>query len=276
MPVKVYKPTSPGRRDMSVSDFKEITRGRPEKSLVTGRVNKSGGRNCNGRTTAFHRGGGHKRRFRKIDFRREKTGIPAVVATVEYDPNRSANIALLHYVDGEKRYILAPNGLSVGDRLSSGPEAEIRPGNALPMANIPLGTILHNVELKPGKGAQFVRSAGTGAQLMAREGKYVTLRLPSGEMRMFLTRCFATIGEVGNSEHEIWTVGKAGRSRWMGVRPNVRGVAMNPVDHPMGGGEGRSSGGRHPCTPWGKPTKGRKTRSNSRSDKYIVKRRGKK
>jgi large subunit ribosomal protein L2 len=276
MPVKVYKPTSPGRRDMSVSDFKEITRGRPEKSLLTGRVNKSGGRNCNGRTTSFHRGGGHKRRFRKIDFRREKTGIPAVVAAIEYDPNRSANIALLHYVDGEKRYILAPTGLSVGDRLSSGPEAEIRPGNSLPMANIPLGTILHNIELKPGKGAQFVRSAGTGAQLMAREGKYVTLRLPSGEMRMFLTRCIATIGEVGNSEHEIQTIGKAGRSRWKGVRPNVRGVAMNPVDHPMGGGEGRSSGGRHPCTPWGKPTKGRKTRSNSRSDKYIVKRRGKK
>lgn len=276
MPVKNYKPTSPGRRDMSVSDFAEITRGRPEKSLVEGRVTKSGGRNGHGRTTSWHRGGGHKRLYRRIDFRRQKLGIPAKVASIEYDPNRSARIALLHYVDGEKRYILAPNELRVGDRLLSGPDAEIRPGNALPIANIPLGTVLHAIELKPGKGAQMVRSAGTGAQLMAREGSYATLRLPSGEMRMVHVRCMATIGQVGNLEHENASVGKAGRSRWKGIRPNVRGVAMNPVDHPMGGGEGRSSGGRHPCTPWGKPTKGHKTRRNERSDKYIVKRRGKK
>jgi large subunit ribosomal protein L2 len=276
MPVKNYKPTSPGRRDMSVSDFAEVTRGRPEKSLTTGRANKSGGRNANGRITAFHRGGGHKRRLRKIDFKRNKPGIPARVASIEYDPNRSANIALLHYADGEKRYILAPFGVRVGDVLTSGPDSDIRPGNALPLANIPVGTVVHGVELKPGKGAQIVRSAGTSAQLMAREGKYATLRLPSGEMRMVHVTCAATIGQVGNLEHENQSIGKAGRSRWKGKRPNVRGVAMNPVDHPMGGGEGRSSGGRHPCTPWGKPTKGHKTRSNTRSDKYIVKRRGKK
>jgi large subunit ribosomal protein L2 len=276
MPVKTYKPTSPGRRDMSVSDFAEITRGRPERPLVSGRVNKSGGRNNNGRVTIWHRGGGHKRRFREIDFRRNKAGIPARVASIEYDPNRSANIALLHYADGEKRYILAPNGLKVGDKLMSGAGAEIRVGNTLPLLGIPLGTVLHNIELKEGKGGQMARSAGTGAQLMAREGNYATLRLPSGEMRMVHVRCSATIGQVGNLEHENQTIGKAGRSRWMGQRPNVRGVAMNPVDHPMGGGEGRSSGGRHPCTPWGKPTKGHKTRKKSRSNKYIVKRRGKK
>ena len=276
MPVKVYKPTSAGRRNMSVSDFGEITRGRPERSLIEGRANKSGGRNVNGRITTFQRGGGHKRRLRKIDFRRNKSGIPARVASVEYDPNRSANIALLHYVDGEKRYILAPNGVRVGDTIQSGPEADIRPGNALPLANIPLGTQLHAIELKPGKGAQMVRSAGTSAQLMAREGRMATLRLPSGEMRMVHVDCMATIGQVGNWEHENQRIGKAGRSRWLGKRPNVRGVAMNPVDHPMGGGEGRSSGGRHPCTPWGKPTKGRKTRKKSRSNKLIVKRRGKK
>lgn len=276
MPVKNYKPTSPGRRDMSVSDFAEITRGRPEKSLTTGRVNKSGGRNRNGRITSYHRGGGHKRLLRKVDFRREKTGIPAKVASIEYDPNRSANIALLNYADGEKRYILAPFGVKVGDVLQSGPDSEIRPGNMMPLAKIPLGTVLHGVELKPGKGAQLVRSAGASAQLMAREGSYATLRLPSGEMRMVHVACSATIGQVGNTEHENQTIGKAGRSRWKGKRPNVRGVAMNPVDHPMGGGEGRSSGGRHPCTPWGKPTKGHKTRSNKRSNKYIVKRRGKK
>jgi len=276
MPVKVYKPTSAGRRNMSVSDFKEITRGRPERSLIEGRANKSGGRNVNGRTTSYHRGGGHKRRLRTIDFRRDKTGIPARVAAIEYDPNRSANIALLHYVDGEKRYILAPNGLRVGDTLQSGVGADIRPGNALPIANIPLGTQLHAIELKPGKGAQMVRSAGTSAQLMAREGGLATLRLPSGEMRMVHITCMATIGQVGNWEHENQRIGKAGRTRWLGKRPVVRGVAMNPVDHPMGGGEGRSSGGRHPCTPWGKPTKGRKTRKKSRSNKYIVKRRGKK
>ena len=276
MPVKVYKPTSPGRRDMSVSDFAEITRGRPEKSLTSGRVNKSGGRNSFGRVTIWHRGGGHKRRFRQIDFRRTKEGVSAKVATIEYDPNRSANIALLHYADGEKSYILSPSGLKVGDRLMSGPDAEIRIGNALALERIPLGTVLHNVELKAGKGGQLVRSAGAGAQLMAREGSYATLRLPSGEMRMVHVACRATIGQVGNLEHENQTVGKAGRSRWKGQRSNVRGVAMNPVDHPMGGGEGRSSGGRHPCTPWGKPKKGAKTRKNTRSDRYIVNRRRKK
>ncbi len=276
MPVRIYKPTSPGRRKMSVSDFADVTAGSPERSLMTGRVNKSGGRNGNGRVTSWHRGGGHKRRFRVIDFRRNKPGVPAKVASIEYDPNRSARIALLHYTDGEKRYILAPAGLRVGDRIQSGDDAEIRPGNALPLANIPLGTVLHAIEMKPGKGAQLVRAAGTGAQLMARDGDYVTLRMPSGENRLIHVRCMATVGQVGNLEHENQRIGKAGRSRWKGKRPNVRGVAMNPVDHPMGGGEGKSAGGRHPCTPWGKPTKGHKTRSNHRSDKYIVKRRGKK
>jgi len=261
---------------MSVSEFADVTRARPERSLVEGLQKKSGGRNVYGRTTSWHRGGGHRRRYRKIDFKRDKLGIPARVAAIEYDPNRSARIALLHYEDGEKRYILAPNGLSVGDRILSGGEADVRPGNAMALSAIPLGTLLHAIELKPGKGAQMVRSAGTGAQLMAREGKYVTLRLPSGEMRMVHVRCMATIGQVGNVEHENVTEGKAGRSRWRGKRPSVRGVAMNPVDHPMGGGEGRSSGGRHPCTPWGKPTKGHKTRKNTRSNRYIVKRRGKK
>jgi len=276
MPVKRYKPTSPGRRNMSVSDFAELTRGRPERSLTEGLVKKSGGRNSNGRITSYHRGGGHRRRFRQVDFRRNKTDVPAKVAAIEYDPNRSANIALLHYADGEKRYILSPDGVKVGDTVMSSLNAEIQPGNALPLSRIPLGTQVHAIEMKPGKGAQLVRSAGTSAQLMAREGKLATLRLPSGEMRMVHIDCMATVGEVGNSEHENQRVGKAGRSRWLGKRSNVRGVAMNPVDHPMGGGEGRSSGGRHPCTPWGKPTKGHKTRSNKRSDKYIVKRRGKK
>jgi large subunit ribosomal protein L2 len=276
MPVKKYKPTTPGRRNMSVSDFAELTRGTSERSLTKGLVKKSGGRNSNGRITAYHRGGGHRRKYRQIDFRRNKVEIPARVAAIEYDPNRSANIALLHYVDGEKRYILSPAGLRVGDRVVSSAEAEIHPGNALPLSRIPLGTQLHAIEMKPGKGAQLVRSAGTSAQLMAREGKMATLRLPSGEMRMVHIDCMATVGEVGNSEHENQRIGKAGRSRWLGKRSNVRGVAMNPVDHPMGGGEGRSSGGRHPCTPWGKPTKGAKTRKNKRSDKYIVKRRGKK
>jgi large subunit ribosomal protein L2 len=277
MAVKVYKPTSAGRRGMSVSSFQEITRGRPERALVEGRVNKSGGRNTNGRITSWHRGGGHKRLFRRIDFKRDKQGVPARVAQIEYDPNRSARIALLHYADGEKRYILAPAELRVGDRVVSGPDAEIAPGNAAPLSRIPLGTVLHCIEMKPGKGAQLVRSAGTGAQLMAREGQYATLRLPSGEMRMIHVRCMATIGQVGNAEHENQTIGKAGRSRWLGKRSNVRGVAMNPVDHPMGGGEGRSSGGRHPCTPWGKPTKGHKTRDKkARSSQFIVKRRGKK
>ena len=276
MPVRVYKPTSPGRRKMSVSEFAEITRSKPERSLVSGRVTRSGGRNVYGRVTSWHRGGGHKRRYRTVDFRRNKPGVPAKVAGIEYDPNRSARIALLHYVDGEKRYILAPLGLRPGDRVQSGPDAEIRPGNALPLSRIPLGTVVHAIEMRPGKGAQLVRSAGVGAQLMAREGRYATLRMPSGENRMVHVDCMATVGQVGNLEHENRRVGKAGRSRWLGRRPNVRGVAMNPVDHPMGGGEGRSSGGRHPCTPWGKPTKGHKTRKNHRSDRYIVKRRGKK
>ena len=275
MPVRIYRPTSPGRRQMSVLDTSDLARKRPERALVEGRISRSGGRNANGHVTSWHRGGGHKRLYRRIDFRREKVGIPARVAAIEYDPNRSARIALLHYRDGEKRYILAPQGLSVGDAVMSGPDAEIRPGNALPLARIPLGTVVHAVEMKPGKGAQLVRSAGGGAQLMAREGRYATLRLPSGEHRLVLVDCLAAIGQVGNLDHENVSVGKAGRSRWRGVRPNVRGVAMNPVDHPMGGGEGKSSGGRHPCTPWGIPTKGHKTRKNQRSDKYIVKRRGK-
>jgi large subunit ribosomal protein L2 len=261
---------------MSVSDFKEITRSKPERSLVDGQVSKSGGRNSRGRTTSWHRGGGHKRRYRKIDFRRDKLNIPAKVATVEYDPNRSANIALLHYVDGEKRYIIAPDGLAVGATVMSGVGSEIQPGNALPLSDIPLGTVVHAIEVKIGKGAQLVRAAGGSAQLMAREGHYATLRMPSGEHRLIHVRCMATIGQVGNTEHENRTIGKAGRNRWRGVRPNVRGVAMNPVDHPMGGGEGKTSGGRHPCTPWGQPTKGHKTRKNQRSKKYIVKRRGKK
>jgi large subunit ribosomal protein L2 len=276
MAIRKYKPTSAGRRRMSVSTFDEITRARPERSLVEGRVTKTGGRNVNGRITMWQRGGGHKRRYRRIDFRREKYGIPAKVAAIEYDPNRSANIALLHYRDGEKRYIPAPTGVKVGDELVSGPDAEIRPGNAMQLGSIPLGSVVHAIEMKPGKGAQLVRAAGGSAQLMAREGDYATLRMPSGENRLIHVRCQATIGQVGNTDHENQRVGKAGRSRWRGRRPNVRGVAMNPVDHPMGGGEGRSSGGRHPCTPWGKPTKGHKTRKKRRSDKYIVKRRGKK
>jgi len=275
MPVRVYKPTSPGRRQMSVSEFADVTAKRPERNLVEGANKKSGGRNASGHVTSWHRGGGHKRLYRRIDFRRDKLAIPAKVAAIEYDPNRSARIALLHYADGEKRYILAPVGLGVGDSVMAGNDAEIRPGNAMPLANIPLGTVVHNVELKPGKGGQLVRSAGVGAQLMAREGKLATLRMPSGEQRYVQVSCMATIGQVGNLEHENVKVGKAGRARWLGKRPNVRGVAMNPVDHPMGGGEGKSSGGRHPCTPWGVPTKGHKTRQNRRTDKYIVKRRGK-
>jgi large subunit ribosomal protein L2 len=274
MPVRNYKATSPGRRQMSVADFSDLAKKRPERSLVE-KNNKSGGRGGMGHVTSWHRGGGHKRLYRRIDFRRGKTGVPAKVAAIEYDPNRSARIALLHYADGDKRYILSPLGLSVGDTVMAGSEAEIRPGNAMPLANIPLGTVVHNVELKPGKGGQLVRSAGVGAQLMAREGGLATLRMPSGEQRYVQTACMATIGQVGNIEHENVSLGKAGRSRWKGKRPNVRGVAMNPVDHPMGGGEGKSSGGRHPCTPWGIPTKGHKTRQNRRTDKYIVKRRGK-
>jgi large subunit ribosomal protein L2 len=276
MGLKNYKPTSPGRRGMSVSDFAEITRAKPERSLVGGNVKKSGGRNVNGRITSWHRGGGHKRRYRKIDFRREKSGVPAKVAAIEYDPNRSANIALLQYRDGEKRYIIAPNGLRVGAEIVSGADAAPDVGNALPLSRIPLGTVVHAIEMKAGKGAQLVRAAGSGAQVMAREGKYATLRMPSGEHRMIHVDCYATIGSVGNGDHELQKIGKAGRSRWRGRRSNVRGVAMNPVDHPMGGGEGKASGGRHPCTPWGVPTKGHKTRRNRKSQKYIVKRRGKK
>jgi len=276
MGIKSYKPTSPGRREMTVSDFAELSRSGPERSLLEGLVKGSGGRNVHGHVTSWHRGGAHRRLYRRIDFRRDKTGVPARVASIEYDPNRSANIALLHYADGEKRYILAPLGLRVGDRIESGPDAEIRPGNALPLSRMPLGSIIHSIEMKPGKGGQLVRAAGGSAQLMAREGDYATLRMPSGEHRMVHVKCMATVGQVGNPDHENQSIGKAGRSRWLGRRPNVRGVAMNPVDHPMGGGEGKSSGGRHPCTPWGVPTKGHKTRSNVRTNKYIVKRRGKK
>jgi len=275
MPVKVYKPTSPGRRQMSVVDFSELTKKRPEKSLLGGRTAQRAGRNNTGNVTVRFQGGGHKRRYRVIDFRRDKIGIPARVAAIEYDPNRSARIALLHYRDGEKRYILAPVGLREGDTISAGPEADVRPGNALPLSHIPLGTVVHNVELKPGRGGQLVRAAGGGAQLMAREGGMATLRMPSGEQRYVRVSCTATIGQVGNADHENVSIGKAGRARWLGRMPHNRGVTMNPVDHPMGGGEGRSSGGRHPCTPWGVPTKGHKTRRNQRTDKWIVKRRGK-
>ena len=274
MGVVKYRPTSPGRRAMSSLDFAELTRSEPERALLEGRVNSTGGRNMHGRVTAWQRGGRHKRRYRRIDFRRDKQGVPARVASIEYDPNRSAFIALLHYRDGEKRYILAPNGLRVGEELMSGPGAEFRPGNALPLAGIPLGSVVHAIEMKAGRGAQLVRAAGAGAQLMAREGKYATLRLPSGEHRLIHVACMATLGEVGNADHENQSIGKAGRSRWRGWRPHTRGVAMNPVDHPMGGGEGKSSGGRHPCTPWGVPTKGYKTRRNQRTSRYIVKRRG--
>ncbi len=258
---------------MSVADFSGLSKKKPERQLMSS-LKKSGGRNNNGRITSFHRGGGHKRRYRKIDFRRDKMEIPARVASIEYDPNRSARIALLHYADGEKRYILAPVGLAIGDELMAGTRAEIRPGNSLPLSAIPLGTVIHNIELKPGKGGQLVRSAGEGARLMAREGKYANIKLPSSETRLVLLSCCATVGRVGNTDHENVSVGKAGRSRWKGQRPNVRGVAMNPVDHPHGGGEGRSSGGRHPVTPWGVPTKGHRTRKNPRTNRLIVKRRG--
>jgi len=272
MAVRKYKPTTPGRRGSSVSDFKEITRSRPEKSL-TRPLRKRAGRNAHGRITTRHQGGGHKRQYRVVDFRRDKDGVPARVAHIEYDPNRTARLALLHYADGEKRYILAPKGVEVGDRLVSGPGADIRPGNALPLANIPVGTIVHNVELKIGAGAKMARSAGTGVQLLAKEGGKATLRMPSGEIRMVEAACKATVGEVGNPEHELVSWGKAGRNRWRGKRPSVRGVAMNPVDHPLGGGEGKSSGGRHPTSPWGK--KEGRTRRPKPSDRLIVRRRGK-
>jgi large subunit ribosomal protein L2 len=273
MPVRKYKPTTPGRRGASVSSFDELTRATPEKSLL-GKGRKKAGRNNKGRITTRHQGGGTKRRFRKIDFRRDKDGVPAKVAHIEYDPNRSARIALLHYADGEKRYILAPAGVAVGDKLMSGEKAEIRPGNALPLRNIPVGTVIHAIELKPGGGAKMARSAGASVQLVAKEGRYATLRLPSGEMRMIEVTCKAAVGEVGNAEHELVQLGKAGRSRWKGKRPSVRGVAMNPVDHPLGGGEGKSSGGRHPTSPWGKP-EGRTRKKGKPSDKLIVRRRGK-
>ncbi len=273
MPVKKYKPTSPGRRFQEVLAREELSKGGPEKSLTQG-LTKTGGRNNRGRTTSYHRGGGHKRRYRAVDFRREKVGVPARVCSIEYDPNRSARVALLLYRDGEKRYIISPNGLQVGDLVSSGPGADIRPGNAMPVANIPLGTTCHNIEMKPGRGGQIARSAGASAQLMAKEGNYAQFRLSSGEVRMIHTSCYATIGEVGNADHANVSIGKAGRSRWLGRRPVVRGVAMNPIDHPLGGGEGKSSGGRHPATPWGKPTKGYKTRKkNKPSSKFIVRRR---
>ena len=273
MPVKSFRPVTPTRRFATVSTFEEITKTEPEKSLLTP-IRKKAGRNNEGRITVRRRGGGHKRHYRLIDFRRDKDGIPAKVASVEYDPNRTARIALLHYVDGEKRYIIAPNGIQVGDILESGDNAEIKIGNVLTLAKIPLGAQVHNIELKPGRGGQFVRGAGGSAQLMAKEGNYATLKLPSGEVRLVRLDCRATLGQVGNQDHNNINLGKAGRSRWLGRRPKVRGVVMNPVDHPMGGGEGRTSGGRHPTTPWGKPTKGYKTRSKrKKSNMYIVKRR---
>lgn len=275
MPVKKFKPTSPGRRFVTVSDFKEITTDTPERSL-TAPLKKNSGRNNQGRITVRHRGGGHKRLYRIIDFKRDKDGIPAKVATIEYDPNRTSRIALLNYADGEKRYIIAPNGLKVGDKVESGPAADIKPGNSLPLKNIPVGSVIHSIELKPLKGAQMCRSAGASAQLMAKEGDYANIRMPSGEVRLVHINCKATIGQVGNLEHENITIGKAGRSRWLGKRPTVRGVVMNPVDHPHGGGEGRSPVGRHPVTPWGKPALGAKTRKkNKPSDKMIIKRRTK-
>ncbi len=275
MGVKKVKPTSSGRRSQEYDTFEDLSTTEPEKSLLVP-LHKSGGRNFYGRITSRHRGGGHRRHYRIIDFKRDKAGVPAKVATLEYDPNRSARIALLHYADGEKRYILAPVNLKVGDAIMSGPAADIKPGNALPLSNIPLGTQIHNIELKLGKGGQIVRSAGGFAQLMAKEAPYALVKLPSGEVRKVLMKCMATIGQVGNVIHENISLGKAGRKRWLGKRPKVRGVAMNPVDHPMGGGEGRSSGGRHPCSPWGMPTKGYRTRKNKTTDRFIVKRRTKK
>ncbi len=272
MPLKSFKPTSPGVRFMTRPDFAEISKDRPEKALTRG-IAKSGGRNNEGHETLRFRGGGHKRRYRAIDFKRNKRGIPARVASIEYDPNRSARIALLVYADGEKRYILAPEGLQPGASVVAAEKAEISAGNALPLKAIPLGALVHNVELQPGHGGQLVRSAGSGAQLMAKEGRYVTLRLPSGEMRLVLATCWATVGQVGNLEHSNVSVGKAGRTRWSGRRSHVRGTAMNPIDHPHGGGEGKTKGGRHPVSPWGQPTKGYKTRRVKRTTRFIVKRR---
>lgn len=276
MAIKKYRPTSPGRRGMTVSAFEEITTAVPEKSLLQPMKNK-GGRNNQGRMTTRHQGGGHKQMYRVIDFKRNKDDIPAKVASIEYDPNRTANIALLNYADGEKRYILAPHGLKIGNTLLSGENADITAGNALPLSSIPVGTVVHNVELRPGQGGQMARSAGSSVQLMAKEGKYATLRMPSGEMRMVLVRCRATIGQVGNIDQENINIGKAGRSRWLGVRPANRGVVMNPADHPHGGGEGRSPVGRNPVTPWGKPALGAKTRNKKKSsNRMIIKRRNSK
>ncbi len=272
MPVRTYKPTSPGRRGMSVSSFDEITRTKPERSLLEKKVSTAG-RNNQGRMTSRHRGGGVKRRYRVIDFKRDKFGVPAKVFSIEYDPNRSARIALLHYLDGAKRYILAPQGLKVGDMVMSGPEAEIRVGNAMPLRNVPTGSVIHNIELRAGRGGQIVRSAGVAAQLMAKEGDYAVVRLPSGEQRLIHLACMATLGQVGNLEHENIKIGKAGRSRYLGRRPHVRGSVMNPVDHPHGGGEGRAPRGGQPQTPWGKPALGYRTRHNKRTDKYILRRR---
>lgn len=273
MPVKKFRPITPTQRFKTVSTFEEITKDRPEKSLLQP-LSKKAGRNNKGRITMRRRGGGHKRKYRIIDFKRDKDNVPARVAAIEYDPNRSARIALLFYADGEKRYILAPKGLNVNDTVMSGDKAEFKIGNVLKLVDIPLGSEVHNVELKPGFGGQLVRGAGTAAQIMAKEGDYVQMKLPSGEVRIIRANCRATIGQVGNPDHSLVTIGKAGRSRWLGRRPKVRGVVMNPVDHPMGGGEGKTSGGRHPTTPWGKPTKGYKTRKKGKkSDAYIVKRR---
>ena len=271
MAIRKRKPTSPGRRFQTASDFSEITRSQPERSLLA-KQSGTGGRNNHGRKTARHRGGGHKQRYRKIDFTRTKDNVPATVAAIEYDPNRTCRIALLHYHDGEKRYILAPKGLDVGDRIMSGSRSEVRPGNAMALRYIPVGTVVHNVELKAGGGGRMARSAGASVQLVAKEGRFATVRLPSTEMRRVPIDCRATIGEVGNSEHELTKIGKAGRNRWKGVRPQTRGVAMNPVDHPLGGGEGKSSGGRHPVSPWGKP-EGRTRARRKESDKLIVRRR---
>ncbi len=276
MPVRKLKPTSPGRRFQTILTFEEITAAEPEKSLTKG-LNKKSGRNNQGRVTSRRRGGGHKKRYRAIDFKRDKQGVPAKVAGIEYDPNRSARIALLHYADGEKRYILAPLGMRPGDVVLAGDAADIKPGNALAMLKIPVGTIIHNIELRPGCGGLFCRAAGTYAQLIAKEGGHALLRMPSGEIRKVPVKCTATVGQVGNVHHENVSLGKAGRNRWLGCRPKVRGVAMNPVDHPLGGGEGKSSGGRHPVSPWGKPTKGYRTRNRKKaSSKLIVKRRGEK
>ncbi len=274
MPIRKYNPTTPGRRGMTVADFRELTKKKPEKSLLAP-LKRTGGRNNKGRITAYQRGGGHKRRYRIVDFKRDKPGVPARVAAVEYDPNRSARLALLHYADGEKRYILQPAGIKVGNTIIAGDSVDILPGNCLPLKNIPLGTQIHNVELRPGKGGQIARSAGSSVQLVAREGEYASVKMPSGEIRKILIQCVATIGQVGNLDHENVSLGKAGRSRWLGRKPHVRGVAMNPVDHPLGGGEGKTSGGRHPVSPWGQPTKGFRTRHRKDSDRFIVKRRTK-